>query len=77
MIAKERVADLNGQYVSEVNLDMAITNNASAQRSSTSLKPWMVVAAAAFCFLHVAGGIILGAPTARSTETSLIAMRSD
>jgi len=80
LIAKERVievADLNCQYVSEVNLDMAITNNARPQRPSTSLKPWIVVAAVAFCFLHVVGGIMLSTPNARSTETSLIAMRSD
>lgn len=80
LIAKERVteeADLNCQYVSEVNLNRAITNNARAEPPSTSLKPWILVAAVAFCFLHVAGGIILSAPNARSTETSLIAMRSD
>jgi hypothetical protein len=80
LIAKEHVievAGLNCQYVSGVNLDMTITNNARAQRPSTSLKPWIVVAAVAFCFLHVVGGIMLSAPNARSTETSLIAMRSD
>ena len=79
LIAKERLietADLNCEYVSEVNLDMAITNSARTQLTSTSLKPWTIVAAVTFCLLHVVGGAMLNAPNARSTET-LIAMRSD
>jgi hypothetical protein len=56
---------------------MAATNISRTQQPSTSLKPWIIVTAVAFCILHVVGGLMLSTPNTRQTEMSFIAMRSD
>jgi hypothetical protein len=52
-------------------------NAPRAQRPSAPLKLWIIVTAIGFCILHVVGGLLLGAPNTRSTETSLASMRGD
>ena len=80
LITKERVIDApvrSGGCAPQGNSAMEKFNAPRAQRPSAPLKLWIIVTAIGFCILHVVGGLLLGAPNTRSTETSLASMRGD